>query len=317
MLFAATIIELSASGERATIWSGGMPDGLIIGANGGIKKRIKSKHMPLAAMENYEFSQDIEVYNLKAGERIYLYTDGVTESVNARGEMFSEVRLESIFSEDSDDYFETILERLREFTGDEQEDDTTLVELTCTELSDNVRNEVIQELSDERENAIPWSINIALDAKTIKSTDPVPQVVNLMMNATGICVHQDFISTILSELYNNALDHGVLGLSSIDKDSDDGFVEYYEKRMDAINTLDNARITINVRFDPTVLHGAVVVRITDSGKGFDYEALNKEMDDEGTHGRGYLILRELCDSITYSDGGRTVEAVYLLESNGF
>lgn len=44
-------------------------------------------------------------------------------------------------------------------------------------------------------------------------------------------MHQDYISTELSEIYGNALlDHGLLPLDSAIKNADDGFMEFYRLR---------------------------------------------------------------------------------------
>ena len=50
------------------------------------------------------------------------------------------------------------------------------------------------------------------------------------MEVPGLRPHSSRLYTILAELYSNALEHGVLGLSSRLKSSSDGFGEYYAQR---------------------------------------------------------------------------------------
>ena len=51
--------------------------------------------------------------------------------------------------------------------------------------------------------------------------------------------------------------------------------------------------------------------ITDSGEGFDFEKLNRSIDDnDDQHGRGIHLLQSLCSDIQYSNRGRTVTAFY-------
>jgi sigma-B regulation protein RsbU (phosphoserine phosphatase) len=65
---------------------------------------------------------------LAPGERILLFTDGITEAENHRGEQFGETALEPILHHSS---LDQILERLATFQGQqERQDDCTLCELT-------------------------------------------------------------------------------------------------------------------------------------------------------------------------------------------
>jgi hypothetical protein len=71
---------------------------------------------------------------------------------------------------------------------------------------------------------IPIKIIIELDAEHIKLADPVMDLVNVMTNQLGLHgIHFDLF-TVLSELYNYALGHGVLELDSALKQSDDIFL---------------------------------------------------------------------------------------------
>jgi sigma-B regulation protein RsbU (phosphoserine phosphatase) len=64
---------------------------------------------------------------LAAGERIFLFTDGITEAENQRGEQFGEKELESILQRAG---LDQILHRLSKFQGQkESQDDCTLCEL--------------------------------------------------------------------------------------------------------------------------------------------------------------------------------------------
>lgn len=73
-----------------------------------------------------------EVCILSPGDLLVLYTDGVVEADNARGEQFGEARLRTIIDEahalTATELIERIRQHLAEFTGDEpQFDDITLV----------------------------------------------------------------------------------------------------------------------------------------------------------------------------------------------
>ena len=72
---------------------------------------------------------------LEAGESALLYTDGIVEAHNPKGEMFGFPRLRVLVAERDDDdersLVDSLLEELYSFVGEgwEQEDDITLVTL--------------------------------------------------------------------------------------------------------------------------------------------------------------------------------------------
>jgi len=70
---------------------------------------------------------------LQTGERLFLYTDGVTEAMNARGELFGNDRLSSSLEKAEGDLIPTVKSAVDDFVaGAEQADDITMLELTIT-----------------------------------------------------------------------------------------------------------------------------------------------------------------------------------------
>lgn len=310
MMMAACLMELNSAGNTLTVWSGGLPPALIVDCHNSIKQQIEPAHCPLAMLEEYEFKQDIRVYNVDIGDRVFLFTDGVEESRNQSGEFFGEERLYSLFEGGHDDVYGCILTELANFTRETaQDDDVTLVELTCqpTEYDE------IELGCQEKAWLLPWSLNLTLEAQDIKRGNPVSHIVRLLSNAPGVDIHQDYISTILSELISNSLDHGLLSLDSSLKDTEDGFMEYYTQRKQRLEVLSDAYLTVTVELDPDPGSecNRVIVQVKDSGEGFHYHDVLSE-SNEVAHGRGLNIVRALCDTVEYSEGGTRVRAVYSL-----
>lgn len=84
----------------------------------------------LAGMENIQYPQT-EI-TLKPGDRIYLFTDGVTEAINGHDELFGDSRLLEImnhtFNPNLQDLLSHIKEEIDVFTGEqEQFDDITML----------------------------------------------------------------------------------------------------------------------------------------------------------------------------------------------
>lgn len=91
-----------------------------------------TKGVPLAVVEDYHYVE--ETLTLKEGETIVLYTDGVTEALDERLELFGEARfksvLENITQTDKDKIPECVIQALSVFSeGMPQTDDITCVVL--------------------------------------------------------------------------------------------------------------------------------------------------------------------------------------------
>lgn len=310
MMMAAALIEINSQANQLMIWSGGLPSFFIENGQGVIKERIPSMHAPLAAVDELEFSQNIALYPLEENDRIYLFTDGIEESRNVNNEMFSEQRLIDLFDGKHKDMFNHILGSLEQFTkGSEQDDDITLVELNYLP---QVKPQTRAKIKREQHQLLPWQLNFLLQTEHLREIDPLPQIISLLKNASGIDVHQDFISTILSELYNNALEHGLLELDSAIKRQDDGFILYYQERRERLAALTEGEITIAIKFIPTDGDGSIVITVTDSGKPYNAKAL-LDTNNNDAYGRGFVLIKQLCQNICISDDGKCVNVTYQLQ----
>ena len=152
-------------------------------------------------------------------------------------------------------------------------------------------------------------MSLSLNSEQIKKTDPVYDVVNILSSVEGLNTHRSNIFLLLSEAYNNALDHGVLGLNSEIKKQEDGFFRYYELREAALAKLTDAMIIIDMRYCPDTL--SLYFIICDSGRGFSskHDELAKVNNE---FGRGVSLLEEIAEKVTYNASGNQVEMCYKL-----
>ena len=99
---------------------------------GGDAEELRARGMPLGLMPGMDYEEKEIV--LEAGEAALLYSDGLVESHDSKGEMFGSLRLQALIAEHGDEEAslgDYLLERLYSFTGEvwEQEDDITLLTL--------------------------------------------------------------------------------------------------------------------------------------------------------------------------------------------
>jgi len=161
-----------------------------------------------------------------------------------------------------------------------------------------------------------WSWQLKLTNKLLASVNPIPLIMNQLHEIEGTGEHWQSLYTILTELFINALDHGVLGLNSSLKNSAEGFSQYFKERTKRLDKLNEGSIQIELAYFPFEQGGKMSISIKDSGKGFDVFNLLKKnscAQSEGINlsGRGVELVNQLCDTLDYQDNGSLVTANYV------
>jgi len=131
-LFLGTIfIELSSSGQSVSILNCGMSDALIY-RNNKLWQKIPSSLLALGIIEQ-DF-EDAICFDVEQGDRIYAYSDGITEVINADEEEFGQQRFEQLIEEllRTKAEIQLLTDTINQFRGKEKQfDDITLMELSC------------------------------------------------------------------------------------------------------------------------------------------------------------------------------------------
>lgn len=159
-------------------------------------------------------------------------------------------------------------------------------------------------------------ILIRLEADRLRYLDIVPMLVERLEHwdlAESDC-QEMFV--VLSELYNNALDHGILGLDSRMKSEIAGFIEYMELREKRLSALREGSIEIELEKICKESKAYVKLRVKDSGQGFRYNSVCKvAIPERRRHsGRGIDLVKTLCNGeVRYFGNGNEVVALYPLK----
>lgn len=308
MFCAATIVELSSKGQSLSVWAGGTPDMYIVDDEIGIKTHINSQHMALGILEEDEFDISTENYSVNSNERLFIATDGVVESFDTDNQMFGYERLTALLNDKSQNSIEQIVNALTEFRGNaEQDDDISILSLRCGAVNSDVDN------FDDIYSSLPHRMALDLTIEQIKHADPVVELIDMLTFLKGAEFHRSTLFLLLSEAYNNAVDHGLLRLDSKIKDHEDGFIEYYVQRAERLEQLQDGLIQVSIEYDPatTCIHFIV----SDSGSGFNVNHIDVDIESDHEHGRGNVLLRELATSVSYNETGNQIKIVYKLNNN--
>lgn len=306
MFCAAIIIELSHSGKALSIWSGGMSDILVVNEQQGVTTHIVAQHMALGILEDDEFDTASINHQANEGDKLILYTDGITEAENSAGEMFGEDRLDAFYNANTKAKISDLVQCLDDFMANtEQADDISLAEIKCIQSPPHLL------LDLDEIPALPWKISLHLTPADIRNTDPVANILDMVSSFEGMGKHRSTLFLLLAEMYNNSVDHGLLKLPSTvkdDEDDEDGFLAYYIQRQERLEQFETGYLDLEVAYLPE--KKVIQLLITDSGDGFDTTKVVDMNNRNEQHGRGLKLITELSESLEYLQGGKTILVHY-------
>ena len=306
MFFSANILEINTHDGVLSIWAGGMPENYIFNVNNELKETIESQHMPLGILDDDEFDALTQSFDIENEDKIYLYSDGIIETKNANGELFGDERLRQIMLKSTGNRFDDVLDELRFFLKNmSQSDDVTLVELNCMKTPEQYKVEL-----PKTHNVLPWEIRVALTEKNIKSSNSISKLFDILNSLPFVSRYKDILHLLIFEIFNNAIDHSILNLQSIDKSNSEAFTEYYKIRDEKIKMLNNAYINFIFKF--VLIDGLqhLEIIVNDSGSGYHKQDLI--LSDDELHGRGLNIINSFCEKTSFSDDGKQFTALYKL-----
>jgi DNA-binding response OmpR family regulator len=288
---AATAVALDPASGQAEVWVGGNPAVLVRTADHHLH-RIPSSHLALGIVNFRDRSEFFgERLVLAAEDRLVLYSDGLAES-------WREGRLE--------DYIRTvprseIFSRVQTLAQDLQgHDDTSLVVLRMgTPLGP----------AAAPTPPLTASLQLSFDAAQLKQPELLERIGAAAWQLGPVAVDDTPFQMVLAELFSNALEHGILGLSSeLKEQGAAGFATYFEQREQRLATLEHARLQIDIAASEFSGQPATRLRIVDSGPGFDVATLDrlKTLPEDALCGRGIRLLASLCLHVAHTGNGNEV-----------
>lgn len=302
-----TMLRLSLRKNTLEYWNGGLPAAILLRQTKQDVFEIVSRHLPLGILDDHSFVSSTEMVEVDPGDRIVLCTDGLVEAEDTEGAQFGHEHLvEVVRSAPAAMVFETVLAKVQEHMANQaRTDDLTLVEVSVLDAIDLDKQGV--ESTAFIGSPQDWKLSYELGARSLRGFNPLPMLQHILMETPQLRSRASEIYTILAETYSNALEHGVMGLDSSLKDSADGFATYYARRAQALEKLAGfIRFELTNEIDDS--GGVLTMRVTDSGRGFDFRKATRQSKRKsaGYHGRGMMLLHELCDEVTYEAPGNSV-----------
>ncbi len=305
------VVDIDARDQTLTIWNAGAPDSYVVNRDTGEIDPIHSSHLPLGIQAPDKFEVVCQTHEFSREHKLIAVTDGIIEAEDATGNLFGEARLLEGIKDNigSESICDALMEKVETFCGNsDQTDDVSLLEVV---LPKSVKDEVIQSSGGSKSvsGTCDTALSLRLRGKSLGTFDPIPMVMQTLLTCNELGPHRTRIFTVLSELYNNSLDHGVLRLDSEMKNDREGFAKYYQTRAENLESIEQGFVDVSVDHQPTDDGGVLVFELKDSGIGFEVDKLLKRGVKDYS-GRGLPLLLSLCDSIEYFDEGSRVVASY-------
>ncbi|WP_193165337.1 ATP-binding SpoIIE family protein phosphatase [Microbulbifer hainanensis] len=306
MFCCAVMIELDPHKKYVRVFNGGMPSVCLRRRSGNLRL-LESSHLPLGVLEEATVEEAIVYIPIEEGDQLYLWSDGIHEARNLRGELFGEQRLLQAMATPVADgrRFDHLLATVHRFSAD-QHDDLSLVEV-CLDMAPGPATTVAGNAGASQEviRVGDWAINFTLGPKELCDADPLPLLHGVLAQVPGAANFQDPLTIVLGELFRNALEHGLLQLDSALKQTDRGFAEYYRQLHSGRRALEEGWIRIALRCRDRDGEGVLEVEVEDSGSGMPEQAAAGNVYS----GRGLPLLRAICRDVHIQSGSSRVRAV--------
>ncbi len=315
ILCAAVLMAVMDGGRRLQVWSGGMPPLVVFDRQGNVEWLQPSSHMALGALNKREFEANIFSLDLLAGQRVLCYTDGITETSSCNGEMFGDERLIAALtgSASGEASVKKLTEALYQHAdGVLLSDDATVFCLDTalyTGFGDGTDLRSSENYSQW--DGFRWCTQIEFCVAQIKSEQALDLLYSALPAHPIVRAARADLSVIITELFVNALDHGLLGMDSSLKEEGDDLMGYFTLREQRLQALQTGHIKFELSCYVENGIGRFQIDCEDSGPGFDYAKVIAVQPDDARHsGRGLPMLAALCEQMSSNARGNRLTLRY-------
>lgn len=318
---AAQLACVDSRTHVVTLWNGGMPPAFILDGLGRHFKGFELTHAALGALDDEDFDEHTEMHAYAPDEQLVMVSDGLLEAAGPAGERFGEQGLAEVMVglpryQRCDEVVAAIEAHL---AGEEPAGDISLVLVDCGAVAPLP---VLPAVGGTHESSGGnWCLALRLDGAELHHTDVIPLLLGMTGHFQAARHVEGELFVVLSELFNNALDHGLLRLDSRIKQSAEGMETWLLLREERLSGLKDGEIRVWI--EQLVENGRSLLRIRcqDSGPGFDVQKVLGESRQrlQGKsvaslpYGRGLALVESISGSIEFGPEGNEVTVLLPLD----
>ncbi len=285
------------------MWVGGNPGLMLL--SGSHLRNLPSTHLALGITDDQNKEEFVcEPVQLQQGDRLIFASDGLVEAWDENVKDPEGTLEEFILACPPEEIFDKVLTVWKRY---HQHDDASLAVLHMTGKPYAEKPLGVTIAKPVEHARIALDLNAGQLAK--------PEIFTMILDTAqqmGIVDKTDSqFGVVFSELFNNALDHGILGLSSETKyAAADGFDNYIRLKESRLASLVEGRMSVQIEATEFSGKAATLLRIVDSGPGFDQTLLRTTSESaiKATAGRGFNLVQGICLQVTYTGTGNDVTA---------
>jgi PAS domain S-box-containing protein len=321
---AAVLVSIDTVGQMVEVWSGGCPPPHILNGDGASVHHFKPRHLAMGILPPDQFDASVEYYSYNDDSySLLMFSDGALEFENERGEKFGLQRLlKAAGAADVSARWQKMVGEIEAHGGNNiaVNDDIAMMLAQLKSYGKKASRHPAQpELhsGEQVSGKVVWQFVLTLDMVQLKKLDVVPLLLDIVQQIEKDKERGAEIFMILSELFNNALDHGLLKLDSSLKHDIEGMEKYFDERAERLASAGIGQIQLNLEKVLNEDGSAFLrIRVKDSGEGFDYQQIAaKTASDTQRHGRGITLLYSVCRTVRFLGNGSEVEVEFNLPAD--
>ena len=318
-----TLISIDETTGCIEVWNGGMPMVYLLNGLGEVVFECRSKNLPLGIVPSHSMDFAPERFYSDGAGFVVAYSDGLIEARNAQGEEFGATRLLDVLKSNLtlkpvDSFQQEFAKFLQQ---EKHHDDVSLVLAgfgsnnsprdirVMSPATQNISQLLTADFATRNEST--WRYSLVLTANELRYVNTIPFMMTFVKEVKSLANSQSDVFLILTELFLNAVDHGLLGMDSNIKSNPDGMEYYLMERSKRLLELQEGRIEIDLM--GVMLRGQEVlrIRVKDSGLGFNWSKPNMDVNNTMfSFGRGVALVKALALRVNYIGIGNEVEVYY-------
>lgn len=304
---AAMLIRVDPWRQKLEIWNGGMPALQGFNSQGQLIFQAPSAHMALGVRSNEHISVIPQAFELSQIAYLLMFSDGLTDSTISTGQLLARQQIISYIKLNDVQPLQWLQQLFEETKA---ADDISVCLVDCHKLFETLPPDA----KDVPVRASSINAQFCLRGAALRTEGLCQQVVEFL-RAQGLPnTFLQRVFTVITELYVNALEHGVLQLDSKIKEQPEGFAQFYADKERRLHQLTEHHF-IQLELYWSAIEPLLEIKLQDSGVGFMSDQ-HEVRESTLSYGRGFRLVRQLSQQFDLIPPGNSYRVLMMPQTSG-